>query len=77
MFKVVVTLKGRKTLNLEGERVVIDQDRLIVRLSQAESAALGPGDVKAEATLAMPHGTVLKTVTLGFDISKAIRRQTT
>lgn len=76
--RIVVTLKGKKTYNLEGpERVQIVGDIIAVSLSQGMMAGLYGRRVKVEVTLALPFGVVKKTKTLEIDVTQAVREVTT
>lgn len=75
--RIVVSVRGRKLYEFEGNQVQVLGNTVAVRLSQGQMAGLYGTRVKIEVTLALPFGAVRKTETLVTTIGEAVRKETT
>lgn len=75
--RIVMTLKGRKRYDIEGERIQTVDNIVSVELTQGEMAGLWGDPVYVEVTFAMPFGVVKKTRTLPAHVGEAVRKEAT
>lgn len=73
---IVVTLKGKRTIDLVKDDLTVEGETITFRLTQGQTGTLGPGTVKYEVTLGFADGTTMKTETDRFTINEALRKET-
>lgn len=71
-----VYIVGNCALDFGKEDVQIDGETIAVPLTQGQTGALGPGNIKVEITIGMEDGSTFKTNTIRTSIEEALRKET-
>lgn len=71
-----VYIVGNCTLDFSKDEVEIEGETITVPLSQGQTGALGPGNIKVEITIGMEDGSTFKTNTIRTSIEEALRKET-
>ncbi|MBQ9785071.1 MAG: hypothetical protein IJW29_06190 [Clostridia bacterium] len=64
-----------KEKSTDLNEVAVESDTIIVKYTQDETAVLGPGTIRFEATIKLADGTVVKSETVSCDMTAAVREE--